>query len=56
MKFPKRKSGDALLKRLNVSGGFSCDGINAESGMITLNPHDHGTDGFFIAKLKRKAD
>ena len=23
-------------------------------GMITLWPHIHGTDGFFIAKLRRK--
>jgi 16S rRNA (cytosine967-C5)-methyltransferase len=26
----------------------------AEKGMITLWPHIHGTDGFFIAKLRRK--
>ena len=28
--------------------------LNAERGMITLLPHVHGTDGFFIAKLIRK--
>ena len=28
--------------------------IRAESGMLTLLPHVHGTDGFFIAKLIRK--
>jgi 16S rRNA (cytosine967-C5)-methyltransferase len=30
-------------------GGFRC-----ESGMVTLLPNIHGTDGFFVAKLKRK--
>ena len=25
-----------------------------EAGMITLWPHIHGTDGFFIAKLAKK--
>ena len=34
--------------------GFSLPGIgNVDSGMITLWPHIHGTDGFFICKLKR---
>ena len=28
--------------------------LSVESGMITLLPHIHGTDGFFIAKLIRK--
>ena len=28
--------------------------VSAESGMITLLPHVHKTDGFFIAKLTRK--
>lgn len=27
----------------------------AEGGMITLWPHLHGTDGFFIAKIRRKS-
>ena len=30
-------------------GGFKC-----ESGMVTLLPNIHGTDGFFVAKLVRK--
>lgn len=32
--------------------GFSCGELDVPSGMITLTP-DGGTDGFFIAKLKR---
>lgn len=29
--------------------------IGQTGGMVTLWPHRHGTDGFFIAKLRRKA-
>ena len=32
---------------------FNIGNISSENGMLTLNPHDHGTDGFFIAKLKK---
>ena len=28
--------------------------IESKNGMLTLFPHIHGTDGFFIAKMKRK--
>ena len=28
--------------------------INSEKGYITLYPHKHGTDGFYIAKLRKK--
>lgn len=34
---------------------FNVGNISSSGGMLTLNPHDHGTDGFFIAKF-RKAD
>jgi 16S rRNA (cytosine967-C5)-methyltransferase len=34
--------------------GFSLPGVGmAQSGMLTLWPHIHGTDGFFICKLRR---
>ncbi len=33
---------------------FEVGGITADSGMLTLYPDIHGTDGFFIAKLQRK--
>ncbi len=33
---------------------FYVNGLDAADGMITLLPNIHGTDGFFIAKLRRK--
>ncbi len=33
---------------------FTAGGISSDSGMLTLRPDIHGTDGFFVAKLKRK--
>lgn len=32
---------------------FSVGTLSSSDGMLTLLPHVHGTDGFFIAKLKR---
>ncbi|MBQ8551491.1 MAG: 16S rRNA (cytosine(967)-C(5))-methyltransferase RsmB [Clostridia bacterium] len=37
-----------------VPEDFSVGGISSEGGMLTLLPQIHGTDGFFIAKLRRK--
>ena len=34
---------------------FSVGNLNAPSGMLTLVPHIHGSDGFFMAKIVRKA-
>ena len=31
------------------------DSISADCGMLTLLPHRHQTDGFFIAKLRKHA-
>ncbi len=33
---------------------FDIGGVCAEDGMLTLYPDTHGTDGFFIAKLRKK--
>lgn len=33
---------------------FSVGRLSADSGMVTLLPNIHGTDGFFVAKMRRK--
>ncbi len=35
---------------------FTVGGLSSTNGMLTLTPDTHGTDGFFIAKFKRKDD
>ena len=37
-----------------VAEPFSVGGISADTGMLTLLPDEHGTDGFFIARLRKK--
>ena len=32
---------------------FTLSGIGGTGGMLTLWPHIHGTDGFFMAKLRK---
>jgi 16S rRNA (cytosine967-C5)-methyltransferase len=34
---------------------FTHGEIRAKDGMLTLTPDEHGTDGFFIAKLRKKS-
>ncbi|MBQ3015471.1 MAG: 16S rRNA (cytosine(967)-C(5))-methyltransferase RsmB [Clostridia bacterium] len=36
--------------------GFSVGELSASEGKITLLPHKHGTDGFYIAKLRKNND
>lgn len=31
-----------------------CDVIHSENGCVTLLPHRHGTDGFFICKMRKR--
>ena len=33
---------------------FTVGNLESKNGMLTLLPHIHGTDGFFIAKIRRK--
>ena len=40
-----------VLEKLELPGPVG----EVEEGYVTLWPHLHGTDGFFIAKLRRKA-
>jgi 16S rRNA (cytosine967-C5)-methyltransferase len=42
---------DFVIEKLPLPGNFP---IN-ESGMLALVPGEYDTDGFFIAKLRRKA-
>ena len=37
-----------------VAEPFSVGGISTDTGMLTLLPDEHGTDGFFIARLRKK--
>ena len=33
---------------------FAVGNIASKDGMLTLIPHVHGTDGFFIAKIRKE--
>lgn len=33
---------------------FSVGGLSSQGGMLSLTPDEHNTDGFFVAKMKRK--
>ena len=33
---------------------FTVGDFTSDSGMLTLTPVRHGTDGFFVAKIRRK--
>lgn len=56
------EEGEAVVEWLLASGGFVPDPfavpwrggqMQAESGVLRLWPHRHGTDGYFIARLRR---
>jgi len=54
----RRENEDVIEWFLKMDGrfameGFSIPGVGQVSGAVTLWPHIHGTDGFFICKLKR---
>ena len=42
------ENSDFILEDFAVTGD-----LRSEVGMLTLFPNIHGTDGFFIAKIKR---
>ena len=44
------------LRKDFVPVDFTAGELASQNGMMTLLPHKHGTDGFFIAKLQRKPD
>ncbi len=58
-----RENGQIVADFLSRHGEFSAEAFqlpgpigNVESGQITLWPHRHDTDGFFIAKLRKKEE
>ncbi len=55
----KKENEDVILRFLRESAeytaeDFSVGELSSNGGMLTLMPNVHGTDGFFIAKLRRK--
>lgn len=55
----KKENEDVLSSFLAVRPDFAplpftVGGLSAPDGRLTLFPDTHGTDGFFIAKLRRK--
>ncbi len=56
----RRENEDVVTGFLEGNAGFSPEPftlpgpIGATEGTVTLLPHRHGTDGFFIAKLRKK--
>ena len=58
----RRENEDVVARFLDARGDFSLDSFDlpdpigrVASGQITLWPHIYGTDGFFIAKLRRRS-
>jgi 16S rRNA (cytosine967-C5)-methyltransferase len=57
----RRENEDIINEFLRNNDEFSTESFplpgigSVKSGMITLWPHIHGTDGFFICKLRRRA-
>ncbi len=56
----KQENEDVVMDFLSSNPAYSAEPFalpgpagSADGGMITLWPHLHGTDGFFIAKLRR---
>ena len=58
----KRENEAVIDDFLLAHNEFECEdfilpeGTMSKNGMLTLWPHIHGTDGFFMAKLRRKHD
>ena len=57
--FRKEENGEVVSAFLNANPGFRAGdftlpgGLNSTGGCLQLLPHTNGTDGFFIAKIRR---
>ena len=52
------ENGEVVSRFLNENDGFEAvdftvGGVSSARGRLTLLPHIHGTDGFFMAKIRR---
>ena len=62
----ERENAQVVKAYLSTNNGFELEPLNAylpellkakkgaDSGMLSLYPHIDGTDGFFIARFRRK--
>ena len=56
----REENEDNVLKFLSLHPEFTVEDfsvgtVHSENGMLTLYPDTHGTDGFFVSRLRRRS-